>query len=145
MTEVFRDDMNEFAVAVVLRDRIGASPVHAAGDLAAGILEFGVPDDELPDYFGVAEAKQRRAGERAVADPRALVGARSRLKGGPVAIDQDVPKAARDAVFNVASGGREGDRRPIHRGAPFRADPGQCGVHSGQAAPSNPPRRTALE
>src|SRR5688572_31414874 len=64
MTEVLRHDMDELAIAVVLRYRIGASSVHATGDLSAGILEFGVPADELPDHFGVAEAKQRRAGDR---------------------------------------------------------------------------------
>src|SRR5688572_889204 len=122
MTEVFRHDMDELPVAVVLRYRIGASSVHATGDLSAGILEFGVPEDEIPDHLGVAEAKQRRAGQRAVPNPGALVGTRSGLEGGPVAIHEDVRDAARDTVFNVASGGGEADRRPIHGGAPFCPD-----------------------
>ena len=75
------DREEQLAGAVVLRHRVGAPAVDAAGHLPRGVLEAGEPFDEGPRLFGVAEPKESRRGEGAVANPRSGVGPRPRPQG----------------------------------------------------------------
>ena len=113
VTVVLHHRENEFAVAVVLGDRIGATLVHAAGNPAVGGLMGRVPLQELPHLLGVTHAQQRRRSERPIANPGTGVGARARLDGGTGAIDQDVGQIAPDAVGDPPGGGWQFQLDPV--------------------------------
>ena len=84
------DRERELAVAVVLGHRVGAALRRAARHLAVRELERRVPEQEVSRDVVLAEAQQRRRRQRAVADPRAGVRARSRLQRRAAAVDEDV-------------------------------------------------------
>ena len=84
------EGVDELAVAVVLRGRVGAAAIDAAGHAAVGELVGRIPGEEASHLVHVPGLQHRVGGERAVADPRARVGARAGLDRGAVAVDQDV-------------------------------------------------------
>src|SRR5439155_7904731 len=118
---VLGDQIDELAVAVVLRHRIRAARVHAAWDLAVPVLVGAKPLDEVAHLLGMTEAQERGAGQRAVADPRALVGARSGLDRRPVAVDEDEGELRAHGVRDVARRGRQLDRDAVERAPPALA------------------------
>ena len=69
MTVVFGDEVNEFSVAVILRNRIRASRVDAARDLAVVELIRREPLDELLHFFRVAEPEQCSRGQGSISNP----------------------------------------------------------------------------
>src|SRR4051812_45139917 len=82
---VLGDEVDEFAVAVVLIDRIGAARVDATGNLAVGKLIRSEPADVIANLVAEAEAEQHRGSERAIANPTTPVVARAAANGRPVA------------------------------------------------------------
>jgi hypothetical protein len=73
MPEILGDQVNEFSVAVVLRNGVGSSAIHATGNFAVVELISGVPVDEVRHFLVVAEPEKCGRCERAVAYPGALV------------------------------------------------------------------------
>ncbi len=88
--EDLRDREDEFAVAVVLDQRIRTRAVDDAGHEAVVFLVAGVPADEVARLLRAAGAQQRGRHDRAVADPATRVATRPRLQGRTVAIEEDV-------------------------------------------------------
>ena len=86
---VLAREVQELAVAVVLGDRVRAAPIHAARHLPVLELERREPPEEVARDGAVPQPQQGRGRESAVADPGAGVGARARLDGGSVAVDED--------------------------------------------------------
>src|SRR4029077_9913718 len=89
--EVLHDGVDELALAVVLREPVGAVPVDAAGDGTVGRLMAGVPADVVPYLPGATHAQQGRRHRRAVPDPRSRVaaggrGGRGRGAGGAAGV-----------------------------------------------------------
>ncbi len=112
------DEVDQLAVAVVLGHRVGAASVDAAGHLAVRVLVAREPLGERRHHVFLAEPQQCYAGERAVADPRARVGARAGLQRGSVEVDLDErevgphrPYEGERLVGNV-------DRHPVEPTAP---------------------------
>ncbi len=110
--------MDPLAVAVVLGHRVGAAPVDAAGDLAVGVLELGEPLREIARNFGVAEAEEGDAGQRAVADPGAGVGARAGLDRRAVAVDEDGGEAGAEGAQERLGLGRQAQLDAVEARAP---------------------------
>ena len=108
--KVLGDGEDQLAAAVVLGHRIGPALVHAARHLAVGVLAGREPLQELAHDLGVPHAQQRRRRERAVADPRPLVGARAGLDRGAVAVDQDPADLGAQRARHVGRGRRQLDR-----------------------------------
>src|SRR5688500_17321306 len=70
---ILLDQVDELAVAVMLRDGITAARTDAARHVSIGALISRIPVDEAPHLFGMTQAEERRGRERPVADPRAIV------------------------------------------------------------------------
>ena len=87
----------------------GSAPrsVDAARHLAVRELERRVPAQEVARDVVLAEPQQRRRRQRAVADPRARVGARPGLQRRAAAVDEDVGERRAQRARDVgASAGR---------------------------------------
>src|SRR6185369_11031845 len=82
--------IDELAMAVMLDEPVDAVAIDYARDESVFALKGRIPADELAHRVVAADAQQRSAHDRAVADPRACVTPRSGLKRRPVAIDEDV-------------------------------------------------------
>src|SRR5258706_49768 len=116
---VFGDEVDELAVTVVFIDRIGASLVDAAGDLAAGELVGREPADVVADVVVEAEAEQHRRRQRAVADPASPVVARAAANGRTVAAEEGVGDGGACGVDEIARG-RNVDLDVVDDPAPVR-------------------------
>src|SRR6185436_16042725 len=88
-SEGLDDAPDELPVAVVLDRVIDAATVDRARDATVGQLIRRVPAEERARLVAIAELRERGAGERAVPDPRAPIGARAALDARPLAIDED--------------------------------------------------------
>ena len=116
---VLGHQINEFAVAVILRHRRGAVLVDAARHLAILVLVRSIPVDKILDVLVVAESQQRGRRQRAVTDPRARVAARARLDRGAIAIDENVRELRAHRLRVPRSRGRKRDAHRSHLLAPF--------------------------
>ncbi len=111
---------DELAGAVVFGDRIGAARVDAARHLAVGELVRRIPAQVVSGDVGTAEAQQRLADHRAVANPRARVSARARPQDRSVAFDQQVRECGSQRVDERLRRGGHVDRDARERPAPCR-------------------------
>src|SRR5688500_3098562 len=90
VAEVFCNQVDELAVAIVFRYRASALRINATRYLAVFVLIRCIPFDEAPHGIDFVESQQRRRCERAIANPGALIRTRSRLDGRTVLVDEDV-------------------------------------------------------
>ncbi|MNV16690.1 hypothetical protein D3C71_1074590 [compost metagenome] len=117
---VLGDVEDQLAVAVVLRNRIAAARVHAAGHLAVLELVRGVPADILAHRVAAAHAQQALGNHRPVADPAARVGPRAGLDARPDARDQHVRQRSAQGVGQRLAGGGHLQGHLVQLGAPHR-------------------------
>src|SRR5882724_7848019 len=106
--EVFHDGVDELALAVVLREPVGAVPVDATGDGAVGRLMGGVPADVVPHLPGASHAQQGRGRPERVAE-----GSSRRREANVDAPELGAPLADGDVELlrTVQTSGRGGEGR----------------------------------
>ena len=129
MAEIFHDEVDELAFAVVFRHRVGAAPVNATGNLPVGILVASVPEQEVAHGISVSETEQRGRGERSIANPGTFVRAGAGLDGGAITVDQDVRQRAGDGIGYPAPCGRKLDGGAIDGRRPGAGGDVECPVH----------------
>ena len=101
----FGGEEDQLSVAVVLRNRIGAPEVDAAGHLAVVELVRREPAEIVGGDIGVPEPDERFRHHRPIADPRAPVGARARAQNRTVARHQDMRERGPQRVDEVLACG----------------------------------------
>ena len=121
------------AVAVVLGNGIGAAPVDAARHLAGLEDVAREPVDELARRFRLAQAQQRRDHHRAVAHPRAGIGARGGTQGRAVARQQHVRERGAQRVGDRLRLRRHAQPHAVEPVAPLRGGRGDAPVELGRA------------
>ena len=114
---------DELAVAVVLRHRVGAACIDAAGHLA--VLEHigGVPAQIVGRMFGHAQPVQSLGHHRPVADPRAVIAAGARLQDRPLARHQHMSEGGFQRVLDPLGGRRQGQFDPVQLLSPLGGQP----------------------
>ena len=127
---------DELAVAVVLDRLIDAVPVDRARHAPVGELEGRVPAQERARLVGEAHLRERRAGERAVADPRAPIAARAGLDARPFAVDQDPGDRGAQAVGHARGAARQLDRNaaPGGRASAASVSASRASTHAAAAS-----------
>ena len=128
------DKEDIFAVAVVLRHRVGAAPVDAARHLAA-LEQIGpVPIGEAARDVGAAHAEQRFGHHRAVADPGAVVAARAGLEHRSVAAGENLRECRRHRVGYRLLRWRDAQFHPPQHAAPNACAAASAESHHGAAS-----------
>ena len=94
----FGREINQLAVAVVLRNRVGAAGIDAARHLAAVELSRRVPAQKLLDHVLMSQAQQRARHQGPVTNPSAPVRARPGLQRRSIALDENMRQRAADGV-----------------------------------------------
>jgi hypothetical protein len=108
-------------VAVVLDRAIDALRVDGARHAAVRLLVARVPAEERARLVGEAHLGERRARQRAVADPRAAVAARPRLDARTLAVHQDPGERRAQALLEGRRAARQRDRHGGEARAPAPA------------------------
>ena len=118
VAEIVGDRVDELAVTVVLGNGIGAARVDAARHLSVRELIGRVPLEKGAHLFGMAEPKECGADHRAVADPRARVGARAGVDLRTVIVDEDVGELRAQRLGDARGGAGKRDRHAVERRVP---------------------------
>jgi len=93
-------------MTVVLDEPVDAVPIDHAGHESVLALESGIPRDEFAQRRGQSGLGEGGSHDHAVSHPRPGVAARSRLDGGAVAVDEDVPGSGAETIESRSGAGR---------------------------------------